>query len=425
MLVLACAGLAAVVAAGGVLAWDGGFYFFLTLQEARPITMHHRVGLWPMTRLLLAGSEFTENVPQLAVLFGSALALVPLLALAASLASLKGDKAWLRIWPVLGILIAPLPSQVCLVAESAMAMQLFWAAWAALAGGTRLWRLAVVAVVATWMFTLHPVAGPLLLLLAGTLVYFWWKMRSRLAALTAAVLAAAGCWRILLLLLEPAYERDQALAEGTWRLAWDNLAGFPLLLSLAMLAQAVALFRPGVWPVRVSLALWLVAVPAGLLWALDPARWAWSLNFRFALFPLTALLALVACAHIRRPGSRSSLALPAIVFATVLCAQALTWHRLVADLRAELQGAPGLLLQPAWTASTPLDHWTLPVLAVVVQGREPSTLVVRDAEDLTGAGVRLTKTETLRLEQGWFRLESLRVQLSRPPGAAMESGDGA
>ncbi|MBA2431116.1 MAG: hypothetical protein H0V56_03255, partial [Chthoniobacterales bacterium] len=98
VLVLACAGLAAVVAAGGVLAWDGGFYFFLTLQEARPITMHHRVGLWPMTRLLLAGSEFTENVPQLAVLFGSALALVPLLALAASLASLKGDKAWLRIW---------------------------------------------------------------------------------------------------------------------------------------------------------------------------------------------------------------------------------------------------------------------------------------------------------------------------------------
>jgi hypothetical protein len=167
----------------------------------------------------------------------------------------------------------------------------------------------------------------------------------------------------------------------------------------------------------------LVAAAVILPWARHPADWAQEVAYReFAVLlslPFVVLLGIDALGPARllapadgSPGRARAWAAEgvAVLFAAVLAVQAITTHGLLGDLRAQLAAsrpclAPTAVVRPG----TAIDFWSVGALAIVLQGRDPATVVLSpaDCDRLRSQGVlRLTFFQDLSARGGWYRLPS-------------------
>lgn len=442
--VLGLAGLTALVAAAcrAALTWDGSYYLFATLDRQAPFVAHGRVlvgaVLWPVVWL----SRLTGDVDVLAAVFSLLYALVPVVALTGAwvLARPRPD---LFAWAVLAICLGTLPGQLFWVSEAVIAVQLGWPVlvWAATGAPRR--GLPVAAAFAVATLLAHPFAAPMLGLAAGLVVLDLLRGRGsgtgrRIAVVV--VLLAVGAGR-LLLVAQTGYEESSATLEVVVRHFREGVLGLPLVALVAGWSAGALLLLVRRGRARDLAAGVLAAVAAGalLVWAADPGRWWLGLSFRtwafFTTMPFALLLAVgawrrdpraVPAAGAPAPASVSPVVavVPAVVWAVVLGIQAVLFAGTLARLDAEVAAAGPCVEEGGLEAvrRTALDHWGRRAAALLVQGRAPRTLVVREEECATIAGraeLRIAPFEARdRAADGWFTLPGPGAAAATPGPAA-------
>lgn len=410
------------------LSFDGSYYLLRTLQEG-PMVPHRR---W-LNHLLLApvlwARPLAGSPAGLAVWHGLSCAVVPLLSLAACLGILRGRLAPLRLWAVLGILIAPLPGQIVLVGEVTPALQAGWVGLAFVWAGCP-WRWAPAAVLAgAAAWGLHPVAVPMALLAAAT------------AALLATTATGSDRWRFLgwaalfalmaagksaeTALLATPYERAN-LHGAAWRAeAIIGLTMTPFLAILPVLAQTALAFlarwRNRPLPRDASRVLWAVAFLAGLALSLHPLGWTGGLCYRKFGIVVAAFFALMAGAEAwrlcRAPeespwGAGRSILLPALLFAVILGGMSLSWRGLCRSFAEKLNASPGKVQTPGLLSpverDSALNHWSTTSLSLLLQGWSPTKVYVWDAaQQQTAHGLQICPGDAFNWTDGTLKLGRL------------------
>jgi hypothetical protein len=427
-------GFAACVLAGAYVLWDGAYYMFTVLDQQAPLAFHGRhAGQLPQLPVILA-SHLTSDPRLLRVVFGASYAAIPLLGLALSWWICRRRAPGLMLWPLLGTCLVLLPGRLFGVGESLMVVDLGWPLYLATVLGLPRWPALASLALGAVIFTLHPAAAlvyALVALLAAGAAAVRPGQRPLLAG-WGALFAGAAAVRWLI----PRDPYEQAgLTAHAFRLQYDlSVAGRPLAAIVAagvvgVAALGVRLRRGGgrslpPWAATAVLLLPLLVAAAVILpWARHPADWAQEVAYReFAVLlslPFVALLGIDALGPARllaptdgSPGRARAWAAEAVavLFAAVLAVQAITTHSLLGDLRAQLAAsrpclAPTAVVRPG----TAIDFWSVGALAIVLQGRDPATVVLSpaDCDRLRSQGVlRLTFFQDLSARGGWYRLPS-------------------
>jgi hypothetical protein len=435
--VLAAFGYAVAAWELAALSWDGSWYLFRSLQDRVPFIPHWRYGTYPVLWLLVQAAKMGPGPRMLGAGYGLLLALYPLGSLALSWHFLRGEKyAPLRIWPALGILLTPLPGQLCLISEGMLAAQLMWPVLAILATGPRGFagRAWLVCLAACLCF-LHPTAA---LIFALAAVVSGWQAWTRTEAKTeawiwAGVFGALTIGELVLTNLTLSdYERGQMTRAQIVEQLRMSVLGFPLLLlvlvyllgGIVLLAQTGAVRRwltprAGRWLAGLLCAalLW-----GGLRWAANPAKWRGLLDYRRFVLPAALPLVAMGYWHYRRltrtqtaPEHRAAalpLAWVAAVFCAVLILQSMMWGNLIARFGRALGRRPAQerFVTPdelAFTQGTNLGHWTACPLSILLQGRHPRTVFVLRAQDIDAQSIRVDPWDRMALKNGWFELQPL------------------
>ena len=363
----------------------------------------------------------------LAVIHALVCALLPLFSLAACLAMLRGEWARLRLWPVIGILLVPLPGQFPNVGEATPALQLAWVLFVFVWRGcpTRWFAPVVIALVA--MTSLHPVAGPLSFLAAILAAAFLSteppETRRRMAAWMR-LFALAGLLKGLeTAFLASPYEHANLRASAWLEEMKTGLCDtpFPALipifieraLSLGVLFQKCR--RAVAW------GLWAAAFAIGAAYTLDASRWASCLNYRkfgiVVLGPVLLMAALDAWRARKAAASQPSpvcppripLVVPACLFALMLSCLALTWKSLCDSFLVRLAAHPQRVLHvedlPQSLSSSALNHWSTTSLSLILQGWSPKKVFIWNAKlQCPPEGLRLCPDDRLPCEDGSFKL---------------------
>ena len=420
-------GIAFAVAAGclAALAWDGSGYLFNALQDGRPLISHHRYSNLPVLWAVVLASHVVDGPLLLAVLYGLLLALVPVGSLALCFAFLRDERLKaLRVWPVLGILVAALPGQICVMSEATLLVQAFWPVLAILAAGLPAVGLAWLAVLIPYLFFLHPLAAPLFGLAAVLAVAVGWirndGWRGVSVGVVFAVAAVVRVW--FAVVTATPYERGEFAWEPNMNAMAGSLHGWPSVMLAMMFVMAWAALagsfgwldarRAGWWFRWAAVGL----AASGCLWAVAPDLWAGALGYRrFALLlslPLFAAGGLHWWGLNRRDVRPRSVPLgwPAVAFSLVLVAQSIAWRgevtRFVGDLRDVSKPLASKADVP-WIERRPLDHWGASFVALFVQGREPETLFSLEGEPVEDGRFLLYDSEFLATRDGWFQLAGI------------------
>jgi hypothetical protein len=385
------------------LTWDGSYLLLHTLQDGVPFAPAHRWFHWVLEEPVLLLRPVFDDPAKLAVIHGLTCFLLPLFALAACLGMLRGDNARLRIWPVIGILLVPLPGQLFVVTEINPTVQLAWVLF------VFIWQdcparwspVAVFAMLA--MATLHPAAAPLLFLAAAMAVVFAFSGRSARRrmlgwGLIFAAVSIAQLW-VNILLATP-YERANIsastwIAEAATGLRYTLFpALIPLFVDIGLYVWSLVSRRASRRPPWLSKILWIAAFIIGCIYISDTGGWTASINYRKFVVVATLPVTLVAAFDAWRlratppedrgkfPGMRVALACPALLFAILLAGMSLSWKSLAASLMARLAAHPGRVmdyseLRPPESDSA-LNHWSVTSLSLVLQGWSPQKMVIRD-----------------------------------------------
>ena len=411
--------------------WDGAFLFFRLLQEQAPPIAHGRLSNGPPLLALLWAQRWISDIDELARLYGLLYAMFPLTALVVGLRVLPPALGHMRSWVVVGILVLPLPGQMCPTMEVTPAVQLVWPliafVWAGCPGR---WLPAVVLLGAA-LFFLHPVAGPLLALVAAVA---WLAARrrehpadARRDRLALLVFGGAALVRVgLTASTLDAYELEQLHPSAfTAELASGALLS-PLPLVLVVVLWAALLPRGAgsrtavvvwsTWP-------WVVVLVGGVWFFHDSAWWSGTLNTRKLLPLLVVPFALLATDRLRRPGplprGGGGLVLPCVVFAVLLGLGASSWDRELRRLERvgadrgqrvlDVREVPGL-------QGTPLQHWSGTVTSLLVQGRAPRwVLRAHDVRIGPDELVLWRDGDVIPLRAGHARAIDLRGLVATPP----------
>ncbi len=213
--------------------------------------------------------------------------------------------------------------------------------------------------------------------------------------------------------LDP-YEQSELTLAVTIQHFRNSFWGFPFVyVSLAWVGIALiglrSLFSQS-WLLRSRLTLFLsyalLSAFAGcaFVWARDPSDWIHATNFRRFSVPMALAPSLV-CAFIHVvSANRKPLAPPDTPvwvaacltiagFVVALQVQGWVFYRLCRSLRRELL-AESRILTPqdlSWSFMTPLRSWFLPFTAILVQGKEPHSLIIDESN--CKAGVPLSQWE--------------------------------
>jgi len=433
-------GYLVAVCCGAALAWDSGGIFFQLLDTQAPVTPNQRwVNAVAQLPALLA-SRLTDNLALLGLVFGVTWALVPLGALAAAWLLARRRAPELFVWPVMAIGLGLLPGLFYLGTEADVALVLVWPLFlATLLGVARpLWP--VVAVCAALLAISHPYAIGLFALLAALALVLWRRrggVRRELAGWALAFGLLAGLTALRFLLFHTGYESDQ-LSRGA--LAWNFLValrGYPAtalggtaIAALLTLALPHAGTRAARRALRAAQAVALLLAAACLvLWARDPHQWAQANKYGYPALPVT--LGFLTLALLDREWLRAAPAAArrawgprlrtigqiALVAALVLSVQGVAWFGLTQQLRRAIATSPTACLAMAplgWLHGTPLDAFSTPAYALLLQGRTPERLVLGGngcGEEQLGAGVALNQFYTRGWQGGWFDLNPLRAAL--------------
>ncbi len=427
------------------IAWDGSWYLFRSLQDRTPFIPHERYGTYPLLWVVVQISRIVDDTMTLSVCYGLLLSLVPVGSLALCWHYLRGEeRSSLRVYAALGILLAPLPGQLCLMSEATLAAQLLWPILAILCAGLpgtgSSWWLALLSLD---LFFLHPTAALIYALAAALCGWQAWRgpVSRRGWTIWAAIFSALALAKLILSVwAATAYERTQVSGQEMMEQLKTSVSGAPLALLVMtyLLGSLVLLETSGFLPRRVPariftvsrLLLCLVLAWVGVGWAADPLRWQGLLDYRrFVLPALVPILVLAFWSWHHLPSAQDPTPPPAgswmlsgiaAVFAAVLITQSFSWGGLLERFTGELLSprlvAAGPLVigdEMPFTAGTELEHWSACPLSLLLQGRQPHELFVLHREDLSPQSVRVNPWEQIDFEDGWFALR--RFQANRAP----------
>lgn len=449
--------LAMLVAAkaGAGLSWDGSAYLFAVLDTQRTFSPNSRFINVPLQLPVLLLNLLTSNTSALGTIFGLSYALVPLLALVASWFVVRERADTLFIWSALGIGLGLLPGQFLLVSEANMALQLGWPIVLAALIGIRRGSIPLVVVLALALFSSHPYAIGLLAIAACLAFVTGWRQREVrrvqwVVALLFGSLSAVAALRFLRSRTQ--YESEQiSLGIVGWA-SRVSLQGWPTVALIgAVLAAASTCLAPfaarrgsrrlvrclggvgllGIGVTAVSLSLW----------ASDAHRWQWANKYSYPALPITiCFMAMATLEYLatdptagepqgdqpfhRRHRLRMLWAIGG-AFMLVITIQSLTWSRLTSSVLASVTQSPWACVSMAPIQrfrDTPLDQFATPYLALLLQGRAPSTVLL--SGDMCGTasfvdGVRLDSASDAvqGWHAGWFDLGDVQRRLAAEQGA--------
>jgi hypothetical protein len=417
------------------LSWDGSYVLYHALQLGEPMLPHGRYSswliMWPVAWL---AQDWTSHPWPLAVLQGIMYSLPVILSFGAGLAMLKGRFAPLRYWLVWGILIGPLPGQVCLTMEALPVTQVFWVLLAFLwIGAPTRWALAPL-LAAAFMWFLHPASGPLFLAAAffGALLIpgmgseakgrLPWILLFSLAGIAKSVITWATA---------NSYEKSHLAPSAFFGELQSGLFGtlfpvlIPLLLPILLQQFLPSTHRLSLWSKKYQKHLWILALIIGVAFALSPVMWTGAINYRKFAFLMAIFLAIPATIaarkiNIEKDGGRSNpmptpdirplLAVWAIVFLMVSAHFRYRCHVLqekLARLPAGVVDSSSLQLIP----NEVLDHWSICTTAFLLEGWKPQHVVIRQEGFLKDGNLYLFPTDgnPLPLDDGPFQTSHLNL----------------
>jgi hypothetical protein len=366
------------------------------------------------------------------LLFSLSYASVPMIGLAASYLVCR-KRPELFVWPAIGIGLVALPGALCFNSEAIMTPELFWPVlMASLIGIGGVIELVVVAVLALTMLIVHPDAEALLALATLTAFISALRIRPRYPRLLGCLaLALLVVGRLLIPLAR--YERRQLLRGTLLGSFSSSVEGWPLFaLGLTFVVALLCLAhgrsrKPGGLIANYGPPAAVIAAGAMLtVWAIDPTAWAYELNYRYWIVPLSMVVMGLGVLDAWRTRAdrplmwrqRQPIAIAiGAVFLTVLSIQSLVWNQLTNRLLAELKGGGCIPHRNlGWTYHTPLEHWALASYAIVMQGQAPQTLVL----DRNGCNAYdLDRTVNIiglsrHPGDGWFDLDKVPPNIHPP-----------
>jgi hypothetical protein len=430
LVVVALAVALAIVAgvAGTARTWDGSFYLFHLLERKRALSIHHRVGVIPLQWPALVAQRFTSRPGVLAGALSAGYASVPILSLVGSWLLVRRRAPRLFVWASVGTLVCVGAGQVFQISEAIVLCQLAWPLLFAVLIGPVAWRAPLVLALTVLAFLVHPGAAVILAVIAVALVArAALEHEARLLlGVEALALLVFAVWRRAI--VESGYEKSSASPRGLLhliRLLLQTTEGVGLVCVGVALALAAVLARVELPGGRILVTLFAVAgavlVAQGVL-AQDMS----PLDFRLIAPLIEAPFLLGAATDALIPSRPTWRGIPpglvqwllgvglsaatvlAVMVASIRFASAA--HRL--DQRVARSG-PGCVPQATVVHRDErfLDHWSVPYLLLVDQGRDPTRIA------LPGGGCdQLRATQLLALPftgdvplttPRWFRLTAL------------------
>ena len=391
------------------LTWDGSYYLLQTIQSGTPFIPHRRWFDWVLEMPVVWARPFVHSPTDLAVIQSLACSLLPLFSLAACLGMLREEWNRLRIWPVIGILLVPLPGMLPSVGEVTPSLQLAWVLLAfTWRGCPAKWSPAAALALAA-MATLHPVTGPLCFLLAAITATFAWaepdKKNHRMVAWAVIFgLVALGKCLETALFASP-YERDNMQSAVWIEELRTGLRYSPFIALIPVLIERAWAFfcscrkESSAPPYRLQRALWAISFALGAVYTLDAVAWASSLNYRkFGILVETPVLLMASMEAWRQRRIIKSdaqglsphtpqfipLICPALLFALIFCGMALTWRNLCNSLVTQLATLPGPVMYyenlPKPDCYSALNHWSATSLSLILQGAQPKKVFIWNAK---------------------------------------------
>ena len=278
---------------GAPLIWDGSYQMCLTLMYDRPYSYlgrFHSALLWQPTVWV---SHFTDNLRVLTFIYGLPFCMAPVVGLLASWAVVRRESPGLMLWSAMGILAGPLPGQIFIINDSILQMHLFWPVFVGMLVRLSRWQIALLAGLAVFQFS-HPM---------GIATFFGAAMAAGIMAwadhdgrwihlLKAGIMLALSLAAALKLGIWP---DTYAAQEAGWHEAlsrWHNgVAGWPIR-GMVMVWIAAGLLLAGRITGRsllgwIGLASLLIGAGIWIYWAADLHRWAFAIDYRRWLLPLS------------------------------------------------------------------------------------------------------------------------------------------
>jgi hypothetical protein len=365
--------------------------------------------LWQPT---VWADAFTDNPRVLAAVFGLPFCLAPAAALLLSWWIVRRHAPSLIVWAVLGIVAAPLPGQIFVINDSILQLHLFWPLYLGLFVPLTAAKRVTLALLA--LFQLSHQIGAVLAFGGAAAVALHGVLGPRQTRRRSMWRAALMCLLCLAALAKAwAFPDDYAGREFSLRVAlerWEQgVAGLPFLGLCCVWASAALLFirarlngprkHKKRWLDVLAIAAALAGGGAWLYWASDAGRWAYALDYRRWVVPLSVPFYAFACFEAirfsRHEGDASDVSdvpldlapravvagVAAVTFAAVLFIQGMIWLSLTRRLVRFAEAYPSPVLpwsSVQWTHGTPLDHWAASSLLMALQGPKPQNLLLDD-----------------------------------------------
>lgn len=436
------AGIFAVTALEAALLWDGSFVLFIILETGSTFANNNRLSnillQWPVVLI----SQLTDNTTIINMVFSLPYVSVPFVSLLLSWFVVRNRAPNLFVWPVLGIGLGTLPGQMCFICDSTMTVQLIWPILLVIAVGLTLGNLVVVLAVGVFIFFLHPVSTMAfgISTIFALAVALNRKDIRRSTIFIAVVLFALTCLRLFMSAATATDYEESQLSIDTQIFYFEQyVLWLPLIALLAAWAAGMAIGIPALranrraapFGSRLLFGLPLVAVLlSGLLLLIlagTPHLWKDGLSFRgfgtISYLPFVILLVaevLLKREVVFRSKSRviTTIRLLAIyatgfVFFSVVTLQGIVFWELSNDLEEFMIVSSDPCIERYKidaVRDTPLDNWSLPVLAIVLQGKTPETLVLDDEGCIEAAGTGPLNLVPWQEHQNgrWFDLQEVR-----------------
>ncbi|HEY2704756.1 MAG TPA: hypothetical protein VGL20_13815 [Candidatus Dormibacteraeota bacterium] len=437
-----CTALAAAFSAraGAALSYDGGYYLYNILQWRQPFTPYDRHAARLVQFPVLALAHVTDDLRWLRLAFCVAYAAVPVVVALLCWLLVRRRAPDLMVWVALGLGLVALPGALFQVSESMIVALVSWPLLVAVLLDLETVAAVVGAGAAAFAFyesALSAAAFALVGLVALARALRNPRNRLRLLAFGAGLLVLIPL-RYRALPIDYAGSAHTVSVEVLSTVFRSSAAWRPFIAVVATWLAGATLLASRWWPgltrtprrrlviAGLQIAGVTVAGVVLLTWAQSPTGWAGMLDYRdlAMLFecPLLLMAALDAAPARTRPDRplRSWLTAGAGVgFAVVVISLSLGWRGQVDDLRGRLSAQSTTCVPPELVEryGTATGMWATPSLAIVLQSRSPSRLVLSPADcallHATPPVVRIAPWDTTTPAAGWFRFPVV-PQASRP-----------
>jgi hypothetical protein len=422
---------------GAPLSWDGSYILFKILDLQSSIPAHDRFINIPLHWVVLFVSHFTNDLSILQMVFGLVYAAIPLMVLVMSWWVVRGHAETLFIWAALGIGLGTLPGQFCFICEAILAVLLFWPVILAILVRMHKNHVPIVLMLVIATFFAHFVSIMLFILGAGLAFAIGLRSRDdrRWMWMWAFGFGAMAALKSLIFLVSPsAYEMSQ-LSTDVMKFHFDiAVAGLPLMsvictwfaASMIFISQLLSRYpKHNFSPIIHSIGLISLTIAGGLLviWARDPYLWRYAIAFRswalFISFPFIMLAALEALIRSDQFSINEknewnyrlkTLRIIGVVFLLVLSIQSTAWFNLTSILRETIVQSVDSCISISsigWLTHTPLNNWTTPSHAILLQGKAPQKLVLNGdgcTEASFSEAIRIAPWDLRSRTGGWFDL---------------------